>query len=162
MMPKSVLPHWLKATKLWKHSKTMSFLLKCSPFPAFFSQYQAMVFSGLAMRPLAMSSTPLVDPRFEEVEQRAHRHVVLVDDLLRRIAIGEDGVEAFADQTDLGRNCVTLHAKVQVPVEVEIIVEIVPHERLAGKFRIQQLVEEGDDLVADTSAGRGPASPPEK
>ena len=44
MMPKIVLPHWLRATKLWKHSKTTSFLLKCSPLPAFFSQYQAIVF----------------------------------------------------------------------------------------------------------------------
>ena len=57
MMPKIVLPHWLNATKLWKHSKTTSFLLKCAPSPAFLSQYQANVFSGLAMRPLAMSSS---------------------------------------------------------------------------------------------------------
>jgi pyruvate/2-oxoglutarate/acetoin dehydrogenase E1 component len=41
MMPKIVLPHWLNATKLWKHSKTTSFLLKCAPSPAFFNQYQA-------------------------------------------------------------------------------------------------------------------------
>jgi hypothetical protein len=32
------------------------FLLKCVPSPAFLSQYQAIVLSGLAIRPLAMSS----------------------------------------------------------------------------------------------------------
>jgi len=56
-MPKIVLPHWLNATKLWKHSKTTSFLLKCAPSPAFFSQYQAIVFFGSAMRAFAMSSS---------------------------------------------------------------------------------------------------------
>jgi hypothetical protein len=43
---------------------------------------------------------------------------------------------------------VALHAQVQIPVEVEIVVEVVPHERLAGKPRVHELVEESDDLVA--------------
>ena len=97
MMPKIVLPHWLRATKLWKHSKTTSFLLKCSPFPAFFSQYQAKVFVGISRPPVGDVVDPLVDPGLEEGKQRAHRHVVLVDDLLPRVAIGENGVEALAD-----------------------------------------------------------------
>ena len=37
-MPKMELPHWLSATKLWKHSKTTSFLAKYFPSPAFLSQ----------------------------------------------------------------------------------------------------------------------------
>ena len=57
MMPRIVLPDWLNATKLWKHSKTTSFLLKCVPSPAFFSQYQAIVRFGLAMRALVISSS---------------------------------------------------------------------------------------------------------
>ena len=89
----------------------------------------------------------LGDPLFERVEQLAHRHVVLVDDLPRRIAIGEHGVEAFADLPHLGRNGVPLHSKMNVPVEVEVIVEVVPHERLPGKFLVEKLVEEGDDLL---------------
>jgi hypothetical protein len=65
-MPNIVLPHWLNATKLWKHSKTTSFLLKCVPSPAFFSQYQAIVFFGSAMRAFAMSL-------FGRLEASSHR-----------------------------------------------------------------------------------------
>ena len=47
-----------------------------------------------------------------------------------------------------GRNCFALHAEVQIPVDIEVIIEIMPHERLAGEFRVHQLVEECHDLVA--------------
>ncbi len=137
MMPWIVLPHWLSATKLWKTSKTTSLRSKYSPFPAFFSQYQAMVFSGLAVRPLSISVEPRVDPCLERVEQLPHVHVVLVDDLLQWVSIGEHGVEALADLAHLGRDGVALHAKMQIPVEIEIVVEIVPHERLPGELRVQ-------------------------
>src|SRR6202035_5550147 len=43
----------------------------------------------------------LVDPRLEEVELGTHRHVVLIDDLLHRVPVGEDGIEALADLPDL-------------------------------------------------------------
>ena len=146
-MPNIVLPHWLNATKLWKHSKTTSFLLKCAPLPAFLSQYQAIVRSGLAMRPLAMSSSRSLIQLLREFEQRADRHVVVVDDRLRRIAEGEDGIEALADRAHLRRNRIALHPEVQIPINIPVVVEIMPHEGLAGEFRVEQLVEECDGLA---------------
>ena len=55
MMLYRVLPHWLNATKLWKHSKTTSLWLKYSLSSPFFSQYQANVFSGSGVLPDWMS-----------------------------------------------------------------------------------------------------------
>ena len=67
MMPKIVLPHWLNATKLWKHSKTTSFLLKCAPSPAFLSQYQAIVLSRVGDTRVGDVVQTFVDPAPEEV-----------------------------------------------------------------------------------------------
>ena len=35
VIPNIVLPHWLRATKLWNTSNTTSLRLKCGPSPAF-------------------------------------------------------------------------------------------------------------------------------
>ena len=45
---------------------------------------------------------PVVDPLLQVVEVPAHGHIVLIDDLLCRITIGEDGVEALPDLVDSG------------------------------------------------------------
>src|SRR4029077_14199750 len=66
--------------------------------------------------------------------------------LLERIAIGEHRVEGLAERPDLRRHGVALHAEMQVPVEIPIIVEIVAHEGLVGMLRVEQLVEKVDDL----------------
>src|SRR5271154_4424772 len=55
IIPKIEFPHWLSATKLWKHSNTTSFFAKYWPSPAFFNQYQAIVFSEFLVLPLSMS-----------------------------------------------------------------------------------------------------------
>ena len=89
---------------------------------------------------------PLVDPFRQERAQRSHGHVVFVHDLVQGIAIGEHRVEGLADRADLRRHGVALHAEMQVPVEIPIIVEVVAHERLVGMLRVEQLVEKVDDL----------------
>ena len=73
----------------------------------------------------------LIDPRLQQVEIRANRHVVLVDDPLRRIAIGQHGVEALAHLADGVRNGVGLHAEMQIPIQIPIRIEVGPHQRLA-------------------------------
>ena len=94
-------------------------------------------------RPLRISDAPvrdivqpLIDPGLKEIQERPHRHVVVVHDWLRRVAESKNGVEALADRADLRRNCFTLYPEVQVPIDVPVIVEIMPHERLAGMLRI--------------------------
>ena len=98
-----------------------------------------------------LSAVEILDPRiyplFERVEQLAHFHIVFVDDLARRVAIGEHGVEAFADLPDFGGDRLALDAEMEVPVDVEVIVEVMPHERLSGELRVEKLVEEGHDLL---------------
>ena len=74
----------------------------------------------------------LVDPLLQEAKVRAHAHVVFVDDLLRRIAIGQHGVEVVADLPHARRDRVAFDAEMQVPVHVEIAVEIGPHQRTPG------------------------------
>src|SRR5271165_2440104 len=36
----------------------------------------------------------------------------------------------------------------QIPIDIEVIVEIVPHEGLVDKFLIHQLIEESSHLIA--------------
>ena len=55
-------------------------------------------------------------------------------------------LKASPDRAHLRRHGVALHAEMQVPVEIPIIVEIVAHERLVGMLRVEQLVEKVDDL----------------
>src|SRR6202046_4728974 len=88
----------------------------------------------------------LVDPRLQQVDQLAHLHVVVVSDWQQRIAVGEDGVEGLTDLPHLEGSIVAGDTEVKVPVKVEIVIEIVPHERLVGELRIQDLVEKGGDL----------------
>ena len=79
---------------------------------------------------------------------RAHRHVILVDDLLSDVAICEHGVERLADLAHSRRDGVAFDAEMQVPIEVEIALEIGPHQRLPGVAVIEKLVEELHHLVA--------------
>ena len=79
---------------------------------------------------------------------RAHNHVVVVDDLLGDVAIGEHGVEGHADLAHARWHSVAFHAEMQVPIKIEIALEIGPHQRLAGIAVGEQLVEELHDLVA--------------
>ena len=90
---------------------------------------------------------PLVDPLLERVEQFAHLHVVLVDDLARRVAIGEHGVEALADLPHPGGDRIPLHAEMEIPVDVKVMVEVMAHERLVSELRGEKLVQKGDDLL---------------
>ena len=55
-------------------------------------------------------------------------------------------LKASPSARDLRRHGVALHAEMQVPVEIPIIVEVVAHERLVGMLRVEQLVEKVDDL----------------
>src|SRR5271157_2494522 len=89
---------------------------------------------------------PGVDPFRQEGPERPDGHIVLVDDLVRRVAIGEHGVEALADRADLRGNSVALYAEMQVPIDVPVVVEIVPHEGLPGMLGIEKLVKERDHL----------------
>ena len=72
---------------------------------------------------------------------RAHRHVVVVDDLLRDVAIGEHGIERHADLAHAIGHGVALHAKMQVPIEVEVAFEVRPHQRLSDIAVVKKLVE---------------------
>jgi hypothetical protein len=45
-------------------------------------------------------------------------------------------------------NGVPGHSKVKVPIEVELIIEVMPHERLVGELLVHELVEECDNLRA--------------
>jgi hypothetical protein len=66
---------------------------------------------------------------------------------LSGIALGEDGVESLADLTNPRRDRVALTQE-QVPIEVEIGLQIRAHQRLAGIPRIEQLIETSCDFVA--------------
>src|SRR5215469_10110477 len=44
---------------------------------------------------------PLVDPDFEEVQQHAHRHIVVIHDWFRLVAERKDRTEALTDGLDL-------------------------------------------------------------
>src|SRR4029077_19883620 len=66
----------------------------------------------------------------------------------QRIAVGEDRVERFADLAHLEGNVVAGDAEVKIPVEIEIVIEVMPHEWLVGELLIQDLVEKGSDLGA--------------
>jgi hypothetical protein len=90
---------------------------------------------------------PLINPRLKVIQERPHRHVVVIHDWLRWVAEGENGVEALSDCADLRRNCITLHPEVQVPVNIPVVIEIVPHERFSGELRVEQRVKKGDHLV---------------
>ena len=85
---------------------------------------------------------------FKKFEQLANLHVVVVGDRQQRIAVGEDRIERFADLTHFEGNVVAGDAEVKVPVKVEIVIEVMPHERLVGELLIQDLVEKGGDLGA--------------
>ena len=76
-----------------------------------------------------------VDPLLEEVELLADLPVILVNDLLLRIPVCEHGVEALADLANFGRNCLAGNADVQIPIEVEVVVEIVSHQQLSTNCR---------------------------
>jgi hypothetical protein len=89
---------------------------------------------------------PRLDPFPQERPKRPDGHVVFVNDFLQRIAIGKHGVEGLADRADLGRHRVALHAEMQIPINVPIIVEVVAHERLIGVLVVEQFVEKGYDL----------------
>ena len=41
-----------------------------------------------------------INPGFQETKIRAYRHVIVVDDLLSRVPIGENGIEALPNPAD--------------------------------------------------------------
>jgi hypothetical protein len=43
----------------------------------------------------------------------------------------------------------------QIPIDVEVIAKIMPHERLTRVLRVEKLVKEGDHLLLITSVRRG-------
>ena len=90
----------------------------------------------------------VVDPLLQVGEVRAHRHVVLIDDLLGDIAIRKHRVEGLADLAHTRRHGVAFHAEMQVPIEIEIAFQIRPHQGLSGVAVVEQLVEELHHLVA--------------
>src|SRR5208282_5394069 len=59
---------------------------------------------------------PLINPGLERMQERPHRHVVVIHDWLGRVAERQNSVEALSDRADLRRNCITFHPEVQVPV----------------------------------------------
>ena len=83
---------------------------------------------------------------FKQIEQLAHLHVIVVDDRQQRVAIRQHGVERLADLAHFERDVVAGDAEVKIPIEVEVIVEVMPHERPVGELLIQKLVEEGRDF----------------
>src|ERR1700678_2050593 len=70
----------------------------------------------------------IIDPRFQKVETFTNYHVVIIRDRQQRIPVRKNGVEGFTNLTDFERNGVSGHAKVKVPIKVEIIIEVMPHE----------------------------------
>jgi hypothetical protein len=58
----------------------------------------------------------------QEGPERPDGHIVFVDDLLQRVAIGEHGIEGFADRANLSRNSLAFYAEMQVPVDVPVVV----------------------------------------
>src|ERR1700749_3413458 len=50
--------------------------------------------------------------------------------------------------TYLERNSVCSDSKVKVPIKVEIIIEVMPHEGLVGEFLVHEFVEESNNLRA--------------
>src|SRR6202020_2006604 len=102
---------------------------------------------------------PRVDPFIQEWPKRSHGHIVFVNDLLQRIAVGEHCVEGLTDGADLRRYRAALHAEMKVPVDIPIIVEVMAHEGLVGKLRIEKLVEKVDNLgliFRSVKVGRDP------
>ena len=70
-----------------------------------------MVLSGSAIRPFSISSKPRVDPFVQERPKRSHGHIVFVDDLLQRIAVGEHRVEGASPMVrTLRRHRAAFHA----------------------------------------------------
>ena len=90
----------------------------------------------------------VVDPLLEVGEVLSDLHIVLVDDLLGRIAVGKHGVKAFTDLPDPVRDSVAFDSEMQVPIEVEIALEILPHQWLVGIAVVQEIVEKFCDFVA--------------
>jgi hypothetical protein len=91
---------------------------------------------------------PVVDPFLEVSEVLSNLHIVLVDDFLGRIAIGKNGIEAFADLPDPVGDRIAFDSEMEVPIQIEIALEIWPHQRLAGVTVGQKLVKKSRDLVA--------------
>src|SRR6202008_3962183 len=75
-------------------------------------------------------------------------HVVIIRDGQQRGPVRKNRVECFTNLPYLEGNGVRGHSEVKVPIEVEIIIEVMPHERLVGELLVHEFVEEGDGLRA--------------
>jgi hypothetical protein len=69
-----------------------------------------------------------------------------MDDLHGREPVAQDGYETVADLADFGWHCISHHAKMQIPVQVKVPVEILAHQRLTRIARIEELIKEAGDL----------------
>jgi len=105
-------------------------------------------------RPLRVLRLPVgkidqasIDPRSHAGQERMHPHVVLVDNLKGGVAVREDDVEALCKIVNLSGYRVTGNAQMQISIELEILFQVEPHQRLAGVASMQQLVKEPPDLV---------------
>ena len=63
------------------------------------------------------------------------------------VAITISPVKRLFYLPDLLWNSLTLHTKIQIPIDIEIV-EIVPHKGLISKLRGHELIEESNNLIA--------------
>jgi hypothetical protein len=148
MMLYIVLPHWLSATKIVEHLEHDILVREVLSVPGVLDPVVGKGFLGIGSLAAGDISEPVVDPFLQVGEVRAHNHVVIVDDLLGDVAIGKHGVERHADLAHAFGDRIAFHAEMQVPIKIEIALEIGPHQRLAGVAVGQELVEELHHLVA--------------
>src|SRR5438270_13934765 len=88
-----------------------------------------------------------VDPVFERPARVAHTHIVVTHYFGCRKSETENGVEARAELADLGRDGLTPHTEVQIPVQVEVTRVELLHQRLTGVGCREQFSEEAGQLV---------------
>ena len=113
-----MLPHWLNARKLWKHSKTMSMRLKFSLEAAVLQPIHAKVESASACWPRG-SPDALVDPGPSADRAASRASCRRSNDLRGRGPEAQHRVESFAELSGLARDLAPLRSDMKVPVEVD-------------------------------------------